>query len=427
MNRMKEFLNSEKGNEFLEYVYGKRNTVREKAFVRYLSIYEQYQTRFNREECALVSVPGRVEISGNHTDHNHGKVIAGSISLDAVAVCSRNNDQNVVLFDLSYNELLKVDLSFLDIVEEERGNTRSLIRGVAAWLKQAGCNIGGFTGVLRSNVMPGSGLSSSAVFEVMIGSIFNILYNGSSLDPLLLAKAGQFAENEYFGKPCGMMDQCACAVGGMVFIDFKNPDEPEIKKIENYPEKYILAIVKTGGDHTALTECYTAIPGEMKCVASVFGKNVLRGLSLNDIIENSVEIRKKCGDRAFLRSLHFITENRRVEKQKEFLLQKAVGEFLQLVNESGDSSWKNLQNVTVKGQISHQRMAVTLAVAEAFIRERGRGAARVHGGGFEGTILSFIHEDDSKDYMELMEQINGKGCVSRLSLRTAGASSVWKR
>ncbi len=427
MDKMSRFLQSSEGKRFLYEMYGageagleNRLRVQEK---RYLDLSSVFNREFGDVDCSLVSVPGRVEISGNHTDHNHGKVIAGSVSLDAAALCSGNGDMEAVFHDLQYNEVIRVNLSSLEKKESEKGSPRALIRGVAAGLKQRGFAIGGFNGVIHNDVMSGSGLSSSAVFEVAVGTMFNTLYNNGKIENIELAKIGKFAENEYFGKPCGLMDQTACAVGGMILIDFKNPEEPSIEKIRGDLEDYVLTIVKTGGDHAGLTDQYAAIPKEMKCAASLFGQEVLAGVTFPLLVSKGPEIRRECGDRAFLRALHFIAENERVEQQRIALGKNDRDTFLRLVNESGASSWKNLQNVSVDGDPLHQEMAATLAVSEYFIKGRGRGAVRVHGGGFGGTILAFIHRDDKDAYRSVIEQITGKGSTSVLTIRGKGAVS----
>lgn len=424
MNRMEVYLDSERGKQFLENLYGKRTDVQDDAVNRYHSFYKRYTELFDEEKCVLVNVPGRVEVSGNHTDHNRGKVLAGSISLDAVALCSPSDEMTVVLHDLTYRKTLKVDLSALEKSDAEEGHPEALIRGVAAGLQKKGYRIGGFKGIIRNNVMSGSGLSSSAVFETAVGAVFSVLYNNNDITPVELAKTGQYAENVFFGKPCGLMDQTACAVGGLIFIDFKDPDNPRIDKISQDLTDFNLIVVKTGGDHAELTEEYAAIPREMKCTASIFGKEVLREITMAELIDQADEIRKKCGDRAFLRSLHFFTENMRVEEQKTALERGEIGKFLSLVNESGTSSWKNLQNVSVEGNPLHQDMAVSLAVTGRFIKEKGRGASRVHGGGFAGTILCFIHRNDTNDYIDLIEKVTGKESTTVLSIRETGIITV---
>ncbi len=424
MRNSDTFFASVSGREVLKDLYGGEASSADHAVRRYSDLCSSFRDHFKSEASALVSVPGRVEIGGNHTDHNHGKVIAGSISVDAAALCSKNSDMKVVLYDLAYHEVLTVDLSRLEVDASETGRPEGLIRGVAAGLQQRGFTLGGCNGVLHNEVLSGSGLSSSAVFEVAIGTIFNVLYNNGTIGPLELAKIGQFAENRYFGKPCGLMDQCACALGGLVYIDFADPQEPIVERMENYPAGYGLAVVRTGGSHAGLTDAYAAIPAEMKCAASVCGRRVLRGTSFNELLLKAAVIRKKCGDRAFLRALHFVTENNRVEEQKKALASGNTDVFLTLVQESGSSSWKYLQNISPGNEPFHQGMAAALAVSEIFIRGKGRGAVRVHGGGFAGTILAFIHDDDMPEYRSLMETFTGTGSVSTFSIRNRGAATV---
>ncbi len=424
MNRMEKYLNSRAGKQFFKEIY--RPSDSEKQRDRYLLLFERFVKEFKSEECLMINVPGRVEISGNHTDHNRGMVIAGSITLDAVTLCRPAENMKATIHDLKYNEVLTVDLSSPERREDEFEKPESLIRGVAAGLKAQGFEVGGFDAVLHNEVMSGSGLSSSAVFEIAIGSVLNALYNNLKIESVELARIAQYAENEYFGKPCGLMDQIACAAGGMVFIDFKNVSSPMVSSLPvNFSEtRYSLIIVKTGANHAGLTEHYAAIPQEMKQAASVFNKEALRDVEFYDLIARFGEIRKKYGDRAFLRAVHFFGENRRVEEQVEALKKSDLSKFLLLVNESGTSSWKYLQNVIIEDSSRNQEMAVTLAVTDFFIKQKKRGAVRVHGGGFAGTILCFINKKDAEEYLEMIQKITGEGSASILDIRNTGAAAV---
>jgi len=421
---VKSFLNSEAGREFLSSVYGESGGAGSGITDRYLMLYDSFKKNFDSESLYAVSVPGRVEVIGNHTDHNRGKVMAGSINLDAAVLFSPAEDMTVTMHDLAYREVLKVDLSSLEKRESESGTPEALIRGVAAGFIERGYSAGGFNAVIHNEVMSGSGLSSSAVFEVAVGSVLNVLYNRGEIGSLDLAEIGQFAENVYFDKPCGLMDQCACAYGGLVAIDFENPAEPVISSLPSFSDSYSVYVVKTGGDHASLTSHYASIPEEMKGAASVLGRGYLRGISFDDLIDAASGIRAGISDRAFLRALHFLEENARVDAASLALSSGNTGEFMELVRLSGASSWMYLQNVIPEGSVKDQKMGVVLGVSDAFVRSRGRGATRVHGGGFAGTVLSFIHNDDAGEYVDLVERVAGKGCAVPLSIREAGALSV---
>ncbi len=429
MNKIKEYLDSRTGRDFFAALYRKEDFEHQRE--RYEKLYGEFEERFGGNGDApsplfLVNVPGRVEIGGNHTDHNRGKVVAGSVSLDAVAMCTPVSDGSITIWDTAYNEEIKADAGNLERNPEEEGSALALVKGVAEGLKIKGYRIGGFRTVLNNEVMSGSGLSSSAVFEVIIGSIFNALYNGGDADYAEIAEAAQYAENVYFGKPCGLMDQMACAAGGMVFMDFKDKDSALVKPVLfDFDESgYSVIVVKSGGDHAELTDQYASIPAEMMNAASVFGKEVLRGVGINDLIAESSEIRSRFGDRAFLRALHFLQENGRVDDELRALENGDMESFLEIVSESGDSSWRLLQNVVPAGDPGSQDMAVALAVTDLFVNRKGRGACRVHGGGFAGTILAFIHTGDADEYIDMIEKFAGKGSAVALKIRGKGAFAV---
>jgi galactokinase len=312
--------------------------------------------------------------------------------------------------------------------EEERGTTAALVRGVAAELSRRGVEVGGFAATATSLVLPGSGLSSSAAVEALFGRIFDGIYDGGKRSALELAQIGQIVENSYFGKPCGLMDQIACAFGGAVAIDFGDPPRPQIRPIHFDPEAagYALCVVDTHGSHEDLTADYAAIPAEMKAVARFFGKEVLRELTLEQVLDRAAEIRRAAGDRALLRAIHFFTENRRVDAQLAALENKDIDRFLDLVNQSGDSSDKLLQNIYSPQQPAEQGISTALALTRHFIAAEaaGAGACRVHGGGFAGTIQAYIPLDSVEAYRRLMEGVFGAGAVSGLRIRQAGAVEV---
>jgi galactokinase len=385
----------------------------------------------------LFTTPGRTELGGNHTDHNQGKVLAASIQLDQAAVAAPRNDEIVVFRSVGYPDVV-VDLrgrpgsSPLEPDPAEEGTTEALIRGIAAEFERRGIRVRGFTANAASEVFPGSGLSSSAAVEVLFGSIFDNFYGEGKLSALELAQIGQKAENTFFGKPSGLMDQVACASGGAVAIDFQDTDHPRVTNIAFDPASagYALCVVDTKGSHADLTDDYAAIPREMKAVARFFGKTVLRELDWKTVLSRADEIRKALGDRALLRAHHFFSENRRVDAMLNALektnsavdpqeKQGALSRFLALVNESGNSSWELLQNIFAPHKPREQGIALALAVTRDFIG--GNGACRVHGGGFAGTIQAYIPLNAVPAYRTTMEAVFGPGAVTELRIRPVGA------
>ena len=404
----------------LRHLYGQSQIERQRE--RYKNLIERYNQEFSPAEPQLFSTPGRTEISGNHTDHNNGRVLAASINLDSIAAAASNNDQRVVLYSEGYEKPFEVNLDNLQLIEEEKESTNALIRGIASRFSQLGFNIGGFNACVTSDVFQGSGLSSSASIEVLIGTIFNVLYNKNEINIETIAKIGQYAENNYFGKPCGLMDQMACAVGGIIAIDFENIGSPVVQKINFDPDSqdYTMLIVNTGSSHENLTDDYAAIPVEMKTIASVFEKNTCRDLNMDDLISNINDLRKKAGDRALLRAFHFINENERVLAQIESLKVGDFNKFLDLVKDSGDSSFKWLQNVYSPKNVSEQGVSLALALTEYYIDQLGSGACRIHGGGFAGTIQVFLPNDKVENYRKLIEPVFGKESIMKLKIRTQG-------
>ena len=378
---------------------------------RYIRALDSFAELFGEDrEVMLLSVPGRSEILGNHTDHNRGTVLAGAIDRDIIAVASVNEDGAVRLKSEGY-ELDTVDLSLIDEPDNFENYTSSaLIAGVARGLFLGGYSIGGFDAYATSDVLKGSGISSSAAYEVMIGNIFNHLFNDGAVDNKEIAKISQYAENVFFGKPCGLMDQMACAVGGFVYMDFLDPKSPEVEPIgfSLSDAGYELCIVNTGGNHADLNEDYASVPAEMKAVAEILGGEVLRGYTERDIIERAAEIREKAGDRALLRALHFMRENGRVNAARLALT---------------DKSFQYLQNVYTVKNVREQGLSLALALTDGFLSERG-GAFRVHGGGFAGTIQAYIRKEDADDYSRLMSGVFGDGAVMRLNIRPIGACKV---
>ena len=369
------------------------------------------------------SAPGRTEISGNHTDHQRGCVLAAAVDLHTRAAVKKNGSGVIRILSNGY-PLAEIMLTGLSPVEAEKNSTAALVRGVAARFMQLGWEVGGFDAYVESSVLPGSGLSSSAAFEVLVGTIINHLFCGGKLPRPEIAKIGQYAENVFFGKPCGLMDQMASAVGGLVHIDFGDQENPVITPLDFDFAKigYALCIIDSGADHADLTDEYAAIPGEMQAVCRYFGKEVLREVPEEEFYVNLPALRKKCGDRAVLRCMHIFEENRRVAKQVKALQEDNFDTFLQLVKESGQSSWVYLQNVLTTGAVKHQAVAVALALCEKYLQ--GRGAYRVHGGGFAGTVQAFVPADLAESFRKNIENTLGKGACHILSVRPQGGVEI---
>ena len=369
------------------------------------------------------SAPGRTEICGNHTDHNNGKVFAASVDLDVIAAAERTDDNCITIKSEGFPED-KIDLSSLDIRADEKNTSAALIRGVAAGFVKNGFTIGGFRAYTTSNVMKGSGLSSSAAFEVLVGTMLSHIYNGGQIGAVKIAQIAQYAENAYFGKPSGLMDQMASYVGGFVAIDFKDTDSPIIESVPCDFDKYAhaLCIVDAKGDHADLTDEYASIPAEMKAVAGFFDCECLRQLSLPDIMLNINDLRAKFGDRAVLRAIHFFHENERVDKLVHALKGGNFEDFLSSVKESGDSSFKYLQNIYANSDVTHQCLSIALNAAESSLHRKG--ACRVHGGGFAGTIQAFVPTEDLKQFKMNMERIFGAGACHVLTVRPIGGTEV---
>ena len=365
------------------------------------------------------SAPGRTEIGGNHTDHQRGRVLAGAVNLDTVAAVRLNGTNTIRIQSKGYPMSI-VDITSLEPVASEINSTPALIRGVAARFVQLGCEVKGFDAYCESTVLPGSGLSSSAAYEVLIGTIINGLFFDNKVSQPEIAMIGQYAENVFFGKPCGLMDQMASAVGNLVTIDFFDKENPVIEPV-NFDFAscgHALCIIDSGADHADLTDEYAAIPGEIKAVAACFGKEVLTQIDEAEFYAKIPELRKKCGDRAVMRCIHFYQENARVPQQVAALKEGNFEKFLALVKQSGYSSWMYLQNVIPAGYKAHQDVAVALGLAEHYLN--GRGAYRVHGGGFAGTIQAFVPFDILDAFVAGMDSVLGEGACHVLSIRPQG-------
>ena len=390
---------------------------------RYVNAIESYIEEFGEDDVEIYSAPGRSEVGGNHTDHQHGEILAASINLDAIGIVKKTDDMKVSILSKGYT-LTTISLENLDMQEEEKETTIALIKGVVAGLANRGYKIGGFKAYITSDVLIGAGLSSSAAYETLIGNIVSGLYNNMSVSAEEIAIIGQFAENVYFGKPCGLMDQMACSVGNMVHVDFADINNPKVEKVTFDLNKYgySLCITDTKGSHADLTADYAAVPEEMKKVAAFFGKEVLLGLTVDDILENIVKVREQVGDRGVLRALHFIRENERVQKEVSYLSDEDIEGFLKTVAASGNSSYKYLQNVYSNADVQHQNVSLALAISEDFLGDNG--VSRVHGGGFAGTIQAFVKNDIVIEYQKIMDMVFGQGACSVLKIRKYGGMNV---
>lgn len=390
---------------------------------RYINLLKLYEKTFKTDDVAVYSAPGRSEVCGNHTDHQKGEVLATSINLDAIAVVSKNNEDVIRLVSDGY-PMITVDLKDISKKKEDKGSSAGLIKGVVAGLVDAGYKAGGFNAYVTSDVLIGAGLSSSAAFETIIGTIISGLFNDMAISSVKIAQVGQYAENEYFGKPCGLMDQMACSVGGLIHIDFRDTANPVVNKVNVDFSKYAhsLCIVDTKGSHQDLTDDYAAVPKEMKAVAACFGKEVLREVDEKDFYANIADIRKKTNDRAVLRAIHFFEEEKRVEKIVEHLNEGDFETFLQLITQSGNSSFKYLQNVYTSKDVANQGVSVGLAASEMALM--GKGATRVHGGGFAGTIQAFVPDEQVKEYRRFMDNVFGAGSCHVLKVRKYGGMKV---
>ncbi len=404
----------------LTAIYGCKRTEVPHKRERLLVLMDTFAKTYGVDrEVGLYSAPGRTEMGGNHTDHQHGRVLAAAIDLDAIACASKSGSTIVRVLSAGYPEI-KIDLAVCEPQKEEEGTTAALIRGVAVKIREMGYPVSGFDACVTSEVLSGSGLSSSAAFEVLIGAIVNDMFCEGALTQVQLAQIGQYAENVFFGKPCGLMDQLASAVGGIVSIDFADPEEPIVNRLDYdlSASGHALCIIDSGADHADLTDEYAAIPGEMKQVAAFFGKEVLRDVEFEDFWANLAEIRKKTGDRAILRAMHFYGDNLLALKQAQALEKEDFYAFLALVQQSGTSSAEHLQNLYCVSQPQAQAVVLTIAAARKLLE--GKGAVRVHGGGFAGTVQAYVPFSMTEQFRAGMEAILGDGCCHFLTVRPGG-------
>lgn len=399
----KEAILSDKLDDKFEKLYASNSGNISKQKKRYLKLIENYMATFgDSQNISILSAPGRTELGGNHTDHQHGCVLAASVNLDMIACCSANNTNTIRIQSEGFT-FEEIDISNTDIIPTEFNTSKALIRGIASKIKSLGYKIGGFDAYVMSDVLTGSGLSSSAAFEILIGIILNTLFCNKEISAVEIAKIGKYAENVYFNKPCGLMDQTAASVGGIVFIDFKMEQEPKVEKIDFdfIATNHALCIIDTGADHANLTDEYAAIPKEMKSIASFFGKEVLREVPKTEFYSKISELRPKFGDRAVLRAIHFFEDNRRASAQKNALLENDWDKFLKLLKESGHSSFEYLQNIYVSSNFKAQDVSLSLALCQHYLGKKG--AFRVHGGGFAGTVQAFVPMDMLFDFKHNIE------------------------
>ena len=412
---LQKAINLGKYDKDFSVLYSSINKARER-YINALSSFTKYFS--NKDEIFMFSAPGRTEVGGNHTDHELGCVLTGSVDLDVIAIVSKNND-NIVRIKSEGYPLDEVNIKDLTLKKEEQGKSISLIRGILAYFKENGYKIGGFNAYTTSNVLKGSGLSSSAAFEVLIGNILKGLFK-NDINAIDIAKISQKAENNYFGKPCGLLDQMASSLGGFTAIDFKNLHNPIVEKIDFNLKSYgyTLCIVNTGGNHANLTDDYAAITEECKQISKFFNKDYLREVAEEDFYANILNLRNKFGDRAVLRAIHFFAENKRAILQAKALRENNFEEFLKLITESGNSSFKYLQNVYSTSNTKEQGLSLGLALSEKLLK--GKGAVRVHGGGFAGTIQCFVPNDMLDEFKSEIEKVFSKDSCFVLNIRPIG-------
>ncbi len=416
-------LDSEKARKRMEELYGA--DLAEENAGRYRDMIEKFKNTYGDKDILMFSSPGRTEISGNHTDHNHGKVLAGSINLDCVGIAAKNGTSKVNLVSETFNQKFTIDLEDLEASERKAG-TEDLVRGLLQGFQEFGYKIGGFDAYITSNVISSAGVSSSAAFEMLLCSMINTFFNEGRMDTVAYAHVGKYAENVYWDKASGLLDQMACAVGGLITIDFKDPAAPVVEKIDfDFASMdHSLIIVQTGKGHADLSADYSSVPNEMKKVAEYFGKEVCAEITEEQVIKNLKGVREFAGDRSVMRALHFFEENKRVEAEVAALKEGRFQDFLDGITASGNSSWKWLQNCFTNAAYQEQGITVALALTELFLAEKKRGACRVHGGGFAGVIMAMIPNDLVEEYVAYMEGALGEGCAYPMSIRPYGAICV---
>ena len=421
VNETVKLLESGGARTLMAQLYGEDGV--EANVKRYEDLLAGYEKMFGGEgDVKLFSSPGRTEISGNHTDHNHGKVLAGSINLDCVGVAGTNESNQVHIVSETYNQDFTIDLNHLEPSEKKAG-TVDLVKGLLKGFEESGYSVGGFNAYITSNVISAAGVSSSASFEMLLCSMLNTFFNEGRMDTVAYAHIGKYSENNYWDKASGLLDQMACAVGGLITIDFVEPSAPAVEKIDFDfgSQNHSLIIVQTGKGHADLSAEYSSVPIEMKKAAQVMGKEVLADVDEKEFMQNLNKVRKEAGDRAVMRALHFFAEQNRVDAAVKAIKEKDYDTFLQCITKSGNSSWKWLQNCFATKDETEQAVPVALALTEMFIEEAGRGYCRVHGGGFAGVIAAVLPKDMTADYVEYMTPYMGKENIYVMQIRQTGA------
>lgn len=418
-----QLLRSEQADALLGQLYGADKVAENRE--RYCDLVSKFKETFGDEEILMFSSPGRTEISGNHTDHNHGKVLAGSINLDCVGIAAKNNSSKVNIVSETFNQKFTIDLNKLSPSEKKAG-TIDLVKGLLKGFTESGYEIGGFDAYITSNVISSAGVSSSASFEMLLCSMINKFFNDGRMDTVAYAHIGKYSENVYWDKASGLLDQMACAVGGLITIDFLEPTAPVVEKIDFdfASQNHSLIIVQTGKGHADLSADYSSVPNEMKKVAEYFGKEVCAEISEEQVIGSLKEVRAYAGDRSVMRALHFFEENKRVEAEVAALKEGRFQDFLNNITASGNSSWKWLQNCYTNSNYQEQGISVALALTELFIAEKQKGACRIHGGGFAGVIMAMLPNELVDEYVAYIEKALGEGSAYRMSIRPYGAICV---
>ena len=418
-----KLLESQGAGRLMGKLYGEGSAEQQTAC--YKELVEKFEKEFGDKDMMMFSSPGRTEISGNHTDHNYGKVLAGSINLDCKAAAAKNGTRKVNIVSETFNQKFSIDLDDLAPSPKMAG-TVDLVKGLFKGFEEMGYEVGGFDAYVTSNVISSAGVSSSASFEMLICSMVNEFFNDNKIDVVTYAHVGQYSENHYWNKSSGLLDQMACAVGGLITIDFHNPKEPEVEKIpfDFGSHNHSLIIVNTGKGHADLSEDYSSVPHEMKKVAEYFGKEVCAQIREEDVLKNLAKVREYAGDRSVLRALHFFEENKRVEAEVAALKEDRFDDFLAGITASGNSSWKWLQNCYTNANVQEQGICIALALTEMFIAEKKRGACRIHGCGFAGVIMAMLPNDLVDEYVEYMENALGKGNAYKMSIRPYGAICI---
>ena len=418
----RELIASAKADALWERLY---QSEKKENIERYVSVCEGYEKSFGEGDILLFTSAGRTEMCGNHAGHSRGKVLAASINLDCVAAAGLNSSSKVRIISETFNQDFEIDLNDLEPSKRHAG-TVDLTKGIIKAFIDSGYQVGGFNAYVTSNVIASAGVSSSASYEMLVCSMLNELFNDGRIDVVAFAHMGKYSENVYWNKASGLMDQMACAVGGLIALDFNDPSDPEVKRIDFDFSKtgYAMIMVQTGKGHADLSEEYSSIPNEMKSVAAYFGKEALSECSEEALIEDIRAVREKCGDRAVMRAFHFFEENKKVDGAVAALDAGDFEKALSYVEASGNSSWKYLQNTYITGAVQEQGIPVALALTEIFIKKIGRGACRVNGGGFAGVIQAFIPDEQAEEYAAYMDKALGEGSAHIMRIRPVGAACI---